>query len=112
MYPNLCFWSKNLNILIKKTINLLYTFVVLSLLGIVYNEFKRKYLDDEKYSNSSNVGNLSLPFLSIQILILAFNEIGSSLDWYKRFLYSGCDIFIQCILTFFKLIHYCILLNC
>lgn len=30
-----------------KTINLLYTFVVLSLLGIVYNEFKRKYLDDE-----------------------------------------------------------------
>ena len=30
-----------------KTINLLYTFVVLSLLGIVYNEFKRRYLDDE-----------------------------------------------------------------
>ena len=30
-----------------KPINLLYTFVVLSLLGIVYNEFKRKYLDDE-----------------------------------------------------------------
>ena len=30
-----------------KTINLLYTFVVLSLLGIVYNEFKRTYLDDE-----------------------------------------------------------------
>jgi hypothetical protein len=30
-----------------KTINLLYTFVVLSLLGIVYNEFKRKYLDDD-----------------------------------------------------------------
>ena len=30
-----------------KPINLLYTFVVLSLLGIVYNEFKRRYLDDE-----------------------------------------------------------------
>jgi len=30
-----------------KPINLLYTFVVLSLLGIVYNYFKRKYLDDE-----------------------------------------------------------------
>ena len=30
-----------------KTINLLYTFVVLSLIGIIYNCFKRKYLDDE-----------------------------------------------------------------
>lgn len=30
-----------------KTINLLYTFVVLSLIGIIYNGFKRKYLDDE-----------------------------------------------------------------
>ena len=30
-----------------KTINLLYTFVVLSLIGIIYNGFKSKYLDDE-----------------------------------------------------------------
>ena len=30
-----------------KRINLLFMFVVLSLVGIVYNEFKRKYLDND-----------------------------------------------------------------
>ena len=38
-----------------KRINLLFMFVVLSLVGIVYNEFKRKYLDDDD-NDQYNIG--------------------------------------------------------